>query len=407
MKITQHKTSELFPYINNAREHSESQVTQIALSIREFGFTNPLLIDDDGGIIAGHGRLMAAKKLEMDEVPCIVLSGLSEAKKKALILADNKLALNATWDEELLKLELESLAEMDVDIGLTGFSSDELDDLLDEFNQEELPDNIDDVPEVETPVSELGDIWLLGEHRLMCGDSTDEEQVVRLLDGQKADMVFTDPPYGISIVNKNGNVGGSKPFGKNKNTKKIKVNNYLEIANDKSIDVAVAAIGVIKKLNVKTQIIWGGNYYAQHLEHKSGWIAWDKNTGDSTFSDGELAWTNLDSKLRIFKHTWSGLYKESEHGQARVHPTQKPVALAQWCFNEFGKEGENVLDLFGGSGSTLIACEQSNRQCYMMELDTGYMDVIINRWQNLTKQQAIHAQSGMTYEERQLQLGGD
>lgn len=398
MKITQHKTSELFPYINNAREHSESQVTQIASSIREFGFTNPLLIDDDGGIIAGHGRLMAAKKLEMDEVPCIVLSGLSEAKKKALILADNKLALNATWDEELLKLELESLAEMDIDIGLTGFSSDELDDLLEEFNQEELPNDIDDVPEVETPVSELGDIWLLGKHRLMCGDSTDEECVKVLMDGNKADMVFTDPPYGISIVNKNGNIG-------NKNACLPGV--YRPIINDNSIDTAVAAINVIKEFDIKTQIIWGGNYYAQHLEHKSGWVVWDKNTGDSNFSDGELAWTNLDSKLRIFKHTWNGMIKESEHGVKRVHPTQKPVALAQWCFNEFGKEGENVLDLFGGSGSTLIACEQSNRQCYMMELDTGYMDVIINRWQNLTKQQAIHVQSSMTYEERQLQLGGD
>lgn len=143
MKITQHKTSELFPYINNAREHSESQVTQIASSIREFGFTNPLLIDDNGGIIAGHGRLMAAKKLEMDEVPCIVLSGLSEAKKKALILADNKLALNATWDEELLKLELESLAEMDVDIGLTGFDSNELDNLLREFEEENKNKEVD------------------------------------------------------------------------------------------------------------------------------------------------------------------------------------------------------------------------------------------------------------------------
>lgn len=199
MQIVYKKVNELIPYINNSRTHSEEQVNQIVASINEFGFTNPLLIDEKDNIIAGHGRLLASKKLGMEEVPCIVLKGLTEAQKKAYIIADNKMALNAGWDEELLKIELENLKELDFDLDLTGFNVDELDDILGN-NEEETEIVEDEVPEVpEEPKAKLGDIYQLGSHFLMCGDSTKEEDVAKLMNGVKADMVFTDPPYGMNL----------------------------------------------------------------------------------------------------------------------------------------------------------------------------------------------------------------
>ena len=198
MEIVNKKVIDLIPYINNSRTHNEEQVKQICASINEFGFTNPLLIDEKDNIIAGHGRLLASKKLNMEEVPCIVLSGLTEAQKKAYIIADNKLALNAGWDDELLKLELENLKELDFDISLTGFNIDELDDVLEEEKEVEEDDFEVEVPE--EPKSKLGDIYQLGNHRLMCGDSTKIEDVEKLMNGVKADMVFTDPPYGVSYT---------------------------------------------------------------------------------------------------------------------------------------------------------------------------------------------------------------
>jgi len=397
LTIAYKKIKELIPYCNNSRTHSDEQVLQIASSIKEFGFTNPVLIDGQGGIIAGHGRIMAAQKLKMDEVPTITLSDLSEAQKKAYIIADNKLALNSGWDDELLKIELEQLKELDFDLGLIGFSDDELALLMGGETTEGLVDE-DQVPElVDDPVTVLGDVWLLGNHRLMCGDSTSIDAVERLMDGQKADMVFTDPPYGISIV-KGNKVGGDKAFGKVGGDKVVKANTYAPIAGDDTIEVAIEAIQVIKTLNAKVEIIWGGNYYANALENSSCWIVWDKdNTGN--FADAELAWTNQKTAVRIFKHTWNGMIKASEHGQKRVHPTQKPVKLAEWCFDEYGEKCETVLDLFCGSGSTLIACEEKKKKGYMMELSPHYCDVIIKRWQDFTGKQATLESNGKTYNE--------
>ena len=197
------KVSSLIPYVNNSRTHSDEQVTQVASSIKEFGFTNPILIDDTNGIIAGHGRLLAAKKLGLDEVPCIILEGLTEAQRKAYVIADNQLALNSGWDLDKLKLEIDGLEELDFNIDLLGFDDDFLSDLLEEEPNDGLTDE-DTVPEPpETPVSVLGDIWKLGNHRLMCGDSTSIDAVEKLMDGQPVDMVFTDPPYGIDIVKNN------------------------------------------------------------------------------------------------------------------------------------------------------------------------------------------------------------
>jgi 16S rRNA G966 N2-methylase RsmD len=392
LTITMAKRIELWPvdrlrpYERNARTHSVEQVAQIAASIVEFGFTNPILVDSSDGIIAGHGRLSAAQELGLKTVPVVVLDHLSERQRKAYILADNQLALNAGWDTDLLRGELQDLAELDFDLSLIGFSDDELADLLPEI--EELPPedaDADAVPEPPVdPVSKPGDVWLLGKHRVMCGDSTAITDVERLLDGAPVDLVYTDPPYGISIVGEKGNVGGEKL---------AKVGIYEPVAGDDTIDVALEAIQVIKTLSAKVEIIWGGNYYANALDNSSCWIVWDKdNTGN--FADAELAWTNQKTAVRIFKHMWNGMIKASEHGQKRVHPTQKPVKLAEWCFEQYGKDCKTVLDLFCGSGSTLIACEISRKAGYMMELSPAYCDVIVKRWQAFTGKRATLESTG-------------
>jgi 16S rRNA G966 N2-methylase RsmD len=387
----QHKAvaiEQLIPYALNSRTHSDEQVAQLAASIREFGFTNPVLVDEENNLIAGHGRVMAARKLGLTEVPAIIVTGMDDRKRRALIIADNKLALNAGWDEQALRVELEDLAG---DFGaLMGFSEDELAALLAEATVEEGLTDEDSVPEVPAePVTRLGDVWVMGKHRLMCGDSTSIDAVDKLMAGQKADMVYTDPPYGISIVNESGHVGGGKL---------AKVGVYAPIAGDETIDVALEAIQVINTLNAKVEIIWGGNYYANALDNSSCWIVWDKdNTGN--FADAELAWTNQPTAVRIFKHTWNGMIKASEHGQKRVHPTQKPVKLAEWCFDEYGEKCATVLDLFCGSGSTLIACEAKNKAGYMMELSPHYCDVIVNRWQDFSGKKATLEATGQTFDE--------
>jgi len=376
LAVTYTSVNSLIPYANNSRTHDGQQVAQIAASIREFGFTNPILVDSDNSIIAGHGKLQAARLLNINSVPTITLDGLSDTQKRAYIIADNKLALNAGWDNELLMLELDALKDEGYDLDLTGFSTDEISDLMPEQLNAGLTDE-DAVPDVPVnPVTVLGDA---------------------------VDMVYTDPPYGISIVS-NGSVGGSKPFGsvdgsnivKVNQSNIVKVNQYAPIAGDDSIDVAIEAIQVIQTLNAQVEIIWGGNYYASHLDNSSCWIVWDKkNTGN--FADAELAWTNQKTAVRVFQHMWNGMIKASEHGQKRVHPTQKPIALAEWCYDNYGKDCETVLDLFAGSGSSLIACETKRKHGYMMELSPAYCDVIIKRWQDFTGKKAIHADTGLEF----------
>lgn len=402
-KVERWAVSRLIPYARNARTHSDAQVAQIAASIKEWGWTTPVLVDEQGGIIAGHGRTMAANLLGMADVPVVVASGWSEAKKRAYVIADNKLALNAGWDNELLRLELGEIGDLGFDLDLTGFSAEEIAALEPEQVQEGLTDE-DAVPEAPAvPVTVLGDVWILGDHRLMCGDSTSIDAVERLLAGAKMDMVFTDPPYGISIVSGGGKVGGGGAFGGKKNEKKdgsnvIQSSNFAPVAGDDSIDVAVEAIQVIATLGAAVEVIWGGNYYASHLPNSSCWLVWDKkNTGN--FADCELAWTNQKTAVRKFEHMWNGMVKASEQGQKRVHPTQKPVALAVWCFEQYGADCKTVVDLFGGSGSTLIACEQKGKAAYVMELSPSYIDVIIKRWQDFTGNKALHEQTGKTFAE--------
>jgi len=328
-------------------------------------------------IIAGHGRIKAAMRLGLTEAPCIRLAHLTEAQKKAYIIADNKLALNAGWDDELLRLELGQLNDDGFDLSLTGFDDDELSKLLIPEQIDGLTDE-DDVPEVpDEPVTVEGDIWILGNHRLMCGDSTSIDAVERLMDGRKADMVFTDPPYGIDVGNQSQGKGGGI----------AKKNEYG--VNDWDKDIPYEAINLALALS-DFCVLWGANYYADRLPPSSCWIAWDKDNGETDFADVELAWTSYKKAARIVKWKWAGmLQQDMKNKEKRVHPTQKPTALAEWVFDKFSA-GTVVLDLFGGSGSTLIACEKTARNCYMMELDPKYCDVIIKRWQDFTGKEAVH-----------------
>ena len=387
MQIIYKKVSDLIPYVNNSRTHSEMQVNQICASINEFGFTNPLLIDEKDNIIAGHGRLLASKKLNMEEVPCIVLEGLTEAQKKAYIIADNKMALNAGWDEELLKIELENLKELNFDLELTGFDIDELDDILgiDEEEKEVEEDDFEiEVPE--EPKAKLGDIYQLGNHRLMCGSSTNIEMVNKLLDGNDIDLVYSDPPYGINIVNDKGKVGAEN-LAKNKT--------YLEVKGDDTTDTANEFYNTCVALGIDKFILWGGNYFTEFLPFSASWLIWDKriDMNSNNFADGEMAWCSFKTPVRIYHQLWNGMIREGEH-EDRVHPTQKPIRMQTEILNDFSNENDKIYDGFGGSGSTLIACEKTNRQCFMMEYEPHYVDVIINRWEQFTGNKAVLLNEG-------------
>lgn len=381
LKIVYKKTEDLIPYARNSRTHNETQVAQIAASIKEFGWTNPILLDGENGIIAGHGRVMAAQKLGESKVPTIELSHLSEHQKRAYIIADNKLALNAGWDNELLAVEFEDLKDAGYDLGLTGFSLDEINALTPEIINEGLTDE-DAVPDVpDEPITKLGDIYKLGNHHLMCGDSTSIDAVEKLVNNSKIDLCYTDPPYGI---NEKGDRTARKTG--------LAKNHKLKDFKDDTIDYAIEAYQIVEGvLQIQRQVWWGANYYCHALPQSNNWFVWDKrveNKMTDTQSDCELAWIKSKwSSIRIFRHLWKGFNKDSERNQPRVHPTQKPVALAEWSFDYF-KEVNTVLDLFGGSGSTLIACEKTNRTCYMMEFEPHYCDVIVKRWEDFTGKKA-------------------
>jgi len=379
-KIEWQSVEKLIPYAKNARTHSDEQVAQIAGSIKEFGFNNPVLVDKDNSIIAGHGRVMAARKLGMDKVPVVILNHLTESQRKAYILADNRIALNSGWDSSMLSVELQDLKD-DIDLSLLGFDPDELDALLNPVEETEGLTDEDAVPEVPVePKTKLGDIYILGNHRLMCGDSTSITDVDKLVNGATIDLCYTDPPYGINEKGDRSNRGG------------LTQGNNLKDFKDDTIDYAVEAYQIVENiLKVPRQVWWGANYYCHALPQSNNWFVWDKRVEDKqkdTQSDCELAWVKSKwSSVRIFRHLWKGLIKGSEHGQKRVHPTQKPIALAVWSFDYF-KEVSTVLDLFGGSGSTLIACEKTNRHCLMMEFEPHYCDVIVKRWEDFTGKKA-------------------
>ena len=367
----------LIPYARNSRTHSDAQVAQIAASIKEFGFTNPVLIDEDGGIIAGHGRTLAARKLGLDEVPCLRLSYLSEAQKKAYVIADNKLALNAGWDDDMLKVELSELKDLEFDLSLIGFDANELANLLEPEQVEGLTDE-DEVPELpETPVTVEGDVWILGNHRLMCGDSTSIDAVEKLMNGIYPDLIHTDPPYGMNAVSKSS---------------VLKANYGTDILGDDNPDVAKDAFNLIFGLYPEAkQIWWGANYYCSALPDSECWLVWDKNNGQSDQTDCELAWANFRSVVRQFT--------QASEKKNRVHPTQKPVSLMEWIIKRFNLSAKTIADYFGGSGSTLIAAEKYGIDAYIMEFDPKFCDVIIKRWLEFTGKTAYHEVTGEAFAE--------
>ena len=375
-------TSDLLPYIGNARTHAKEQVNLIAASIKEFGFNNPILIDGTSGIIAGHGRLEAAKKLGMIEVPVIELSHLSDAQKRAYILADNRLALDAGWDDSILSAELKRLTEDEFDLSLTGFSKEELDKLLGADAPVVGLTDEDEVPEQAPAVCQRGQIWLLGKHRLMCGDSTSEAYVAKLMDGQKADLVFTDPPYGVEYQSKMRTK--SKKFDVLKND-----HHFLDIA---PVIHCHSQGWVFVWTSWKVQVKWLDQFDA--FGYPSNIVIWHKPGGGM----GDLKKTFLsDYEVALVWHRGAELCGErigsvwtinKDGTSSYIHPTQKPVALACEAIDKTTNECAKILDLFGGSGSTLIACEKTNRVCYMMELDEHYCDVIIARWEKYTGKKA-------------------
>ena len=391
----------LVPHPKNPNKHPKEQIERLAKIIDYQGQRAPIVVSKRSGFITkGHGRLEALKFIKWDKAAVDYQDYDDEAQEYADIVADNAIS---SWAElQLADINQEMLdLGPDFDIDLLGIK----DFVIEPTEKFEAQSDEDEVPEVDHPITRKGDIWILGNHRLMCGDSTMIDDVEKLMNGEKADMVFTDPPYGISIV-KGSNVVGSKPFGKVGGGKIVAANNYAPIAGDDTIDVAVEAIQIINILDPKVQIIWGGNYYANKLENSSCWIVWDKqNSGN--FADCELAWTNQKTAVRMFTHMWNGMIKASEHNQKRVHPTQKPVALAEWCFKEYGEDCVTILDLFAGGGFTVLAGEKLGKKTFNMELSEHYCDVIINRWQNYTGKKAVLEATGQTYEELKEERDGD
>jgi DNA modification methylase len=390
MELIKKKVFELIPYINNSRTHSEEQITQIASSIKEFGFTNPILIDKDNSIIAGHGRLQAVKRLGFEEVPCIIISGLSKTQIKALIIADNQLALNAGWDIEKLSVEIEGLEEDKFDLNILGFEDDFIKDLLikenlgltDEDNAPEIPDVIK---------TKQKDIWLLGNHRIMCGDSVNYEDVYKLMNNKIADLVNTDPPYGVN-------------YQSNMRTKSEKFN---IIKND---DVILNITPTIDKFSKGWVFIWTTwKVIDKWLDNTKSFgfptnmVVWHKGGGGigdlkKTFStDYEMALVFNRGAELCGKRIGSVWKLKKDKSTEYKHPTQKPVELSVEAIDKTTNPKSIVMDLFLGSGSTLIACEKIDRKCYGMELDPKYCDVIIQRWQQFTGKEAIHEQSGKTY----------
>ena len=378
------KVSELIPYVNNARTHSQEQVNKLRSSLREFGFVNPVIIDQDKNVIAGHGRLMAAKEEGITEVPCVLVDYLTEAQKKAYILADNRYAQDAGWDEELLRLEIEALEGMDFDVSLTGFNEDEISDLFAGADTSDTQDDDFDLSDAleKAAFVEKGDVWVVGRHRLMCGDATSEEDVATLMDGKKANLIITDPPYNVAFESSDG----------------------LSIKNDKMENEKFYEFLLSAFKNMAAHLEKGGAAYVFHADteglnfrkafvdagfHLAGCCIWVKNS--LVLGRSDYQWQHepvLYGFLQNGKHYWS---KNAGRSQTTIwnfdkpkknknHPTSKPLDLLAYPIGNSSQENAIVIDTFGGSGSTLMTCEQTNRICHTMELDEKYASVIHRRY---------------------------
>lgn len=375
-------TNKLIPYVNNARTHSAEQVNKLRSSLREFGFVNPVIVDKDYGIIAGHGRVLAAKEEGIDEVPCVLVDYLTEAQKKAYIIADNRFAQEAGWDEELLRIEIESLQGEDFDISLTGFEADEIADLFKNGNDKEVQDDDYDLSAAleKAAFVEKGDVWTVGRHRLMCGDATSADDVSKLMDSRKANLILTDPPYGVSFQSSDG----------------------LSIQNDSIKGEEFYQFLLSAMQNMASVLENGGAAYVFHADteglnfrkafvdagfHLAGCCIWVKNS--LVLGRSDYQWQHepvLYGFLQNGKHPWYSDRKQTtiwnfdKPKRNKNHPTSKPLDLLAYPINNSTQENAIVIDAFGGSGSTLMACEQSNRICCTMELDEKYASVILRRY---------------------------
>jgi DNA modification methylase len=392
----------LIPYDRNPRTHSDAQVAQIAASIAEFGFNNPILVDTGAGIIAGHGRLLAARKLQLKEVPVIVLDHLSESQKRAYILADNRLAENAGWDEELLRLELAALQDEDFNLDLIGFDDQELVRLLTEQEAAQGLTDEDAVPELpQTPVSALGDLWLLGNHKLFVGDATAPADIDRLIAGDAADLVFTDPPYNVDYE------------GYTEERLKIKGDRMSDADFKQFLENAFRSYRTVLKAGASLYTCHSSSWQRefQNALEASGFeircqIIWAKNTfawgfGRYKFQHEPIFYAHVAGQ----KDSWYGdksqstLWQEKKPAANRLHPTAKPIELIERALINSSKSGDLAVDLFGGSGSTLIACERRGRKARLMEIDPRYADVIVRRWQEFTSKHAALEGDGRTFDE--------
>ena len=372
----------LVPYVNNARTHSPEQLAKLRSSLREFGFINPVIIDRDFNVIAGHGRIAAAKEEGITEVPCVFVDYLTEAQKKAYILADNRMALDAGWDEELLRIEIESLQGADFDVSLTGFGEDEIADLFSGDGEKDVKDDDFDLSAAleKAAFVEKGDIWTVGRHRLMCGDATSAEDVAALMDGKKANLIVTDPPYNVAFKSGSG----------------------LSIQNDSMENGEFYTFLYNSFQNMAEHLEKGGAAYVFHADteglnfrkafvdagfHLAGVCIWVKNS--LVLGRSDYQWQHepvLYGFLKNGKHPWysdrkqTTIWNYDKPKRNKNHPTSKPLDLLGYPICNSSQENAIVLDTFGGSGSTMMACEQTNRICHMMELDEKYASVILRRY---------------------------
>jgi len=372
----------LVPYVNNARTHSPEQITKLRSSLREFGFINPVIIDKEYGIIAGHGRVLAAKKEGIEEVPCVLVDYLTEAQKKAYIIADNRFAQDAGWDEELLKIEIESLQGEDFDVSLTGFEDDEIADLFMGDSKSDAKDDDFDLSAAleKAAFVEKGDAWTVGRHRLYCGDATNADDVTALMDGKKANLIVTDPPYGVSFKSSDGLTI------QNDSIKGDDFYNFL-LAAFQNVVAHMEGGGAAYIFHADTE---GLNFRKAFIEagfHLAGCCIWVKNS--LVLGRSDYQWQHepvLYGFLKNGKHNWysdrkqTTIWNYDKPKRNKNHPTSKPLDLLGYPISNSSQENGIVVDTFGGSGSTLMACEQTNRICYMMELDEKYASVILRRY---------------------------
>lgn len=422
LKIQYQPIEELTPYQNNARTHSKRQVKQIAKSIERFGFTNPILISDNGGIIAGHGRVRAAQLLGMSKVPVVRLSHLNEAERQAYVLADNKLALNAGWDEDMLAIELQGLIDLDFDMEVTGFELAEIDLALSLTSDDQDQKDADIIPVVvrDKPITQIGDVWILGQHRLLCGDAQRKSNIDQLVGADQIDMVFTDPPYNVEI---DGNVCGKGQV-KHKEfafaSGEMSTDEFTQflsqtLSNAASVCKDGAIAFICMDWRHMRELMDAGDFAFDELKNL---CVWNKTNGGMgsfyrskhelifVYKKGSATHTNsfgLGDTGRYRTNVWdyAGISSMSatRSDELEMHPTVKPVAMIEDAIKDCSRRRELILDIFGGSGSTLIAAERTGRRARLIEYEPQYCDTIIERWQRLTGEQAILERNGCLFDD--------